>query len=177
LNGTESAIQRFTLTINSKFAIIAAALAVTANANATTFNYDYTTTAGDSADLTLTATAFQPGEFQITDITGERDGSVVTGFQSGGPSTLLSSDGLWDYNNVLYTSGNPFDYYGIVYTTSAGEFNIFNNSPMVEYGSANGQYTGANDIVSSNFTSSTPGPAALAPFAVGLIGLVRRRKA
>ena len=170
---------------NLKLGILVGALAAAAVANASNYLYSYTTYAGDSASLYLSTSSLGGGLYLVTGLTGERDGVLVTGTEPGGPGNTYSADGLFIYNNVLYpggdANGDAFDNSGLLYLTANGsEYNIFDNQPgtpsEIEYAAKAGSYTGDNYIASTSLTA-TPGPAAIAPFALGIVGLIRRKRA
>jgi hypothetical protein len=152
-------------------------IAITAavGASAANWEYTYTTSAGDSGDLFLTTTQQPDGNYFVTDIVGERDGIAITSFDNGGPSASLTPDGLFIYDNILYPSGDPLDVDGLMFQTANGfEYNVYGN-PDTEYGAKNGGYTSDNAITSYS-VRSVPGPAAIAPFIIGIAGLIRRKR-
>jgi hypothetical protein len=135
-----------------KFAVGATvALALSAGlgvgaAQASSWVLDYTANnPGDTPfsatlDLTVSNTpnapgAYVDGGFNITDISGFIDGDMITGLvdNPGEPNASYSTDGLFIYDNVLFTSGqvptlsNP----GLLFTGASGhEYNLFSDDTV-----------------------------------------------
>jgi hypothetical protein len=127
----------------------AAALALSSGAaQASTWVLDYT--ANNPGDTPFSATldlgvsntpnapsAYPDGGFNITSIGGSVDGDIITGLvdNPGQPNASYSTDGLFIYDNVLFTSGivptlsNP----GVLFIGASGhEYNLFSDD-MTHY--------------------------------------------
>lgn len=174
-------------------AIAAASMLAAAPARAGEWNFSYTGTSTTSVGgtgaitasgvLTASDTLNSHGGYDITSITGTRNGQAITGLGSGSacnPSYNCSgaSNGyLVEYDNSL-----PIDLYGLFYTTAAGDFNLFNDATMTspayfEYPLGAGSYGGTP----VNLTlMPVPEPSTLAVFGVGALATIfvaKRRRA
>jgi hypothetical protein len=142
-------------------------------AHATNFDLWY----GDSNDsgfAILTTNSLGGGQYLVTGMYGELDGEV-THLVPGGPG-VFDIPG-YEVDNVLYYPPSPqfFDVYGLAFTDGNGYGNL--------WGNGDGTYSlftnGTLSLGSSNawaVAAETPSPAAILPFAAGLIALRRRRK-
>jgi hypothetical protein len=150
-----------------------------AAASATLFNFDYSGL-GVTASGTLTADLTSPGTYNITAISGTRNGDAITSFATGGPTSFVYGDAAID--NVLLVPQNPgFLSYtmnsGFVFGTTAGEFNPYydgNSGKYYEYKLNSGSIPG----IEIGFNAApVPIPAAIWLLGTGLVGLfgVRRR--
>jgi hypothetical protein len=112
---------------------VVSAIGFVCQANADTWSFDYSG-AGVSAAGTVTTgaavTTFEGNAgYVITGITGQRNGSAITGLVADNvdPAVGYSSGfGFW-YNNVLLASGG-FDYWGLLFTAAdGGTYNLYNS--------------------------------------------------
>ena len=179
----------------------AAALGISnAPASATVYNWTFSDVAAaisGSGQLT-TADSRDGNGNDITSITGTLGGETVTGLVGGNPgySTgngsspwILTSDGLFYYDNILYPAANSdqgalLDNSGLVFSTTGHvEANIFGSSGEYGYASSiSGPASGYdhNDTSGATFTiAAVPEPASMAVIGSGLLGLgmIRRRQA
>jgi hypothetical protein len=165
----------------------AAMLALACGASAKTFNWSYVGTNGYSvsASGTLTATPLGGGAFQVTSMTGMRDGSPV--------------DGTADYafeDNVVYTTDPHLDYPGLAFTVGSDAFNVYFDTETTdayacgavgycEIGpgvvGTSGLGPPVDPVHTINFSlSAAPEPASWAIMLIGTFGLgaaLRRRRA
>jgi hypothetical protein len=94
----------------------ACVLALASGAGAKTFDWSYVGTNGYavSASGTLTATPLGGGAYQVTSMTGLRNGSPV-----GGTTDYAFED------NIVYTSFPHLDYPGLAFTVGSDAFNVY----------------------------------------------------
>ncbi len=111
---------------------VAGLLAFSPAANAETYAFTYTDgSVVATGDFTVNAAD------QVTWITGSVTGTglgpqTISGIVSNPnpPNVSTSPDGAWNYDNVFNGASNPvFDYWGIVFTTASGSWNLYGNSP------------------------------------------------
>ena len=142
---------------------------------ADTFAWSYNGV-GVNASGTFTATPNTDGTFQITDISGERNGVPITG---------LSTFGF--ANNLIYPFIPFFDYAGLSFVAGGTEFNIYGTIDHAPEGDrailTEGFITFNPDrnVIFTELTEFTlsqiaevPEPASLMLFSTGLVVLVRR---
>jgi PEP-CTERM motif len=147
--------------------------------------YNWTLSGTDSGSGTLTAGAPDGSGFDITALTGTIDGNLIDGLlgfplDPGGPT--ISPLGAFIYDNIVYPGLAPvFDTWGVLFSISGTEGNIWGNSGPYDYSYYECCYVTSNDQVDTfTLTQAAVGePSSLALFASGLLGLwfVRRRKA
>ena len=184
------------------FAGIVAAAALGASyapASATIYDWTFSDAAASitgSGQLTTSDTPDGKG-YDITSITGLLGGETVTGLVGGNPGystgngsspSILTPDGLFYYDNILYAAANSdqgslLDNSGLLFSTTGHvEANIFGNFYDFGYASSiSGPVVGYdhNDGSGATFAvAAVPEPASIAVVAGGLIGLgvVRRRR-
>jgi hypothetical protein len=142
---------------------------------ADTFAWSYNG-AGVNASGTFTATPNTDGTFQITDISGERNGVPITG---------LSTFGF--ANNLIYPFIPFFDYAGLSFVAGGTEFNIYGTIDHAPEGDqaflTEGFITFNPDrnVIFTELTEFTlrhiaevPEPASLFLFSTGLAVVARR---
>lgn len=118
---------------------LSAAVALCAgSAQAATWVVDYTSTGGSpfAAALTLNTadTLNAAGGFNITGVSGNVDGDVVTGLiaNPNQPFASYSADGMFIFDNVFFTApgGPKFSNPGLFFTGASGnEYNLFSDNP------------------------------------------------
>jgi hypothetical protein len=137
--------------------------------------------------------AVVPGEYLITGVSGQRDGSAITAFlypTTGDPGSLIYISNGSSVDNLLFVPplSGPFSNWaasddtpsGFVFETKDGQFNPFTtNGNTYEYNLSVGG--SANGIpIQFSVVEQTPEPEPLALIGTGLLGLggrVRRRLA
>jgi hypothetical protein len=149
------------------------------------FVYNWTLSGTDTGSGTLTAGAPDGSGFDITALTGTIDGNLIDGLlgfplDPGGPT--ISPLGAFIYDNIVYPGLAPvFDTWGVLFSISGTEGNIWGNSGPYDYSYYECCYVTSNDQVDTfTLTQAAVGePSSLALFGSGLLGLwfVRRRKA
>lgn len=147
--------------------------------------YDWTLSGTDTGSSTLTAGASDGSGFDITAFTGTIDGNPIDGLlgsplEPGGPT--ISPLGAFIYDNIVYPGSAPvFDTWGVLFSISGTEGNIWGNNDPHDYLYYECCYAVANDQVDTfTLTQAAVGePPSLALVGSGLLGLwfVRRRKA
>ncbi|WP_428537163.1 PEP-CTERM sorting domain-containing protein [Rhodopila sp.] len=177
------------------FAGIVAAAALSASyapASATIYDWTFSDAAASitgSGQLTTSDTPDGKG-YDITSITGLLGGETVTGLVGGNPGystgngsspSILTLDGLFYYDNILYAAANSdqgslLDNSGLLFSTAGHvEANIFGNFYDFGYASSiSGPAVGYdhNDGSGATFAvAAVPEPASIAVVAGGLIGL------
>ena len=146
--------------------------------------YDWTLLGTDTGSGTLTAGAPDGSGFDITALTGTIDGNPINGLLDfplilGGPA--ISPLGAFIYDNIVYPGLTPvFDTWGVLFSISGTEGNIWGNSDPHDYSYYECCYVVANDQIDTfTLTQAAVGePSPLALVGGGLLGLwyVRRRK-
>ena len=151
-------------------------------APADVFDFSYSGS-GFSASGTITATLQSSNQYLISGITGQRNGSAITGLY---PAGTLYSDGFTQTDNILYyppgVGEHYFDIQSFLYSTAdGGEWSPY-------YYTSNGDYEEWNNITSANVVISsitvtretapapTPGKGILSYLFIGLGGLFGFRK-
>jgi hypothetical protein len=147
--------------------------------------YDWTLSGADTGSGTLTAGAPDGSGFDITAFTGTIDGNLIDGL-AGSPlnpgGTTVSPTGFFQYDNIVYPGPDPvLDFWGVLFSISGQEANIWGNSGSNDYSFYTCCYAVANDQVDT-FTltpAAVSEPSTLALIGSGLLGLwlVRRGKA
>ena len=147
--------------------------------------YNWTLSGTDTGSGTLTAGAPDGSGFDITALTGTIDGNLIDGLlgfplDPGGPT--ISPLGGFIYDSIVYPGLAPvFDTWGVLFSISGTEGNIWGNSGPDDYSTYVCCYAVANDQVDTfTLTQAAVGePSSLALFGSGLLGLwfVRRGKA
>jgi len=109
-------IQAKTLALTGGLLLLS--LGIGHRAQATDFAFSYTGI-GINASGTLTATPFDPvsNTYQITSLTGQRNGEAIT--------RLLNLREFADNDNLFYQAGNYFDLQGISFAVNNQFFNLF----------------------------------------------------
>lgn len=142
---------------------------------ADTFAWSYTGD-GVTASGIFVTTPLNDGTFQITDISGERNGVPITG---------LSTFGF--ANNLIYPFIPFFDYSGLSFVAGGTEFNVFGSIEHTPEGDfafltegfitfdpeRNVIFTELTDFTLSR-VAEVPEPASLMLFSTGLAVLARR---
>ncbi len=176
-----------------KLAAAAAAALVAGQAHAATWLVNYTST-GDApmnANLTVTSSDVlnSVGGFDVTKITGNVDGDIVTGLiaNPNQPNYSYSSDGLFIFDNVMFPAAPTVSHWGLFFSGLSGsEYNLFSDDPTTFelYRAQNGGFA-AHSYSSSDWTFFTtnggavPEPAGWAMMILGFGGIgatLRRRK-
>jgi hypothetical protein len=142
---------------------------------ADTFNWTYTGS-GVDASGTFTASPNADGTFQITGISGERNGELITG---------LSTFGFAD--NMFYPEFPYFDYAGLSFIAGGIEFNLYGamqHTLTGDHGILTEAYfpTGPDgEVLQTELTDFTltrvgeaPEPASMWLVSAGLIGALTR---
>lgn len=166
---------------------------ISANASTVEYAFSFTGTAySGSGDIFVGSNPVVSNGYDITGITGSINGpsptfGVITNLdtQPGTPNaTGLYTDpatgNQWLYNDVLYTSGVPFDYYGALFSFgNSGQYigNIYSIGTQLYLSVSQGAYFYPGDPINLS-VSQTPLPAAALLFGSGLAGLslLRRRR-
>ncbi len=146
---------------------------------ADTFQWSYTGD-GVNASGTFVTDPLTDGTYQITSITGERNGELITG---------LSTFGLAD--NLIYLTDPMFDYAGLSFVAGGTDFNIYGtveHAPTGDHGVLIEGYI-VNpgwqlvDTQLDSFTltrvgdvSQVPEPSSLALLSTGALGLIVRMR-
>lgn len=113
-----------------------AALALAGQAHAATWLVNYASTNGGApfeADLTVSASDVlnAVGGFDVTGVTGNVDGDIVTGLIAN-PSQPLwsySADGLFMIDNVMFANLPNISWYGLFFSGASGaEYNLFSDN-------------------------------------------------
>ena len=176
-----------------KLAAGAAALLLAGQAHAATWLVNYAST-GDaplSASLTVTASDVlnSVGGFDVTDITGNVDGDLITGLiaNPNQPNPSYSADGLFIFDNVIFASAPNVSWYGLFFQGLSGsEYNLYsdNASTFELYRAQNGNFLSHSygSVEAVKFASNgggVPEPAAWTMMILGFGGIgamLRRRK-
>jgi hypothetical protein len=147
--------------------------------------YNWTLSGTDTGSGTLTAGAPDGSGFDITAFTGTVNGNPIDGLlgsplEPGGPT--ISPLGAFIYDNIVYPGSPPvFDTWGVLFSISGAEGNIWGNSGRHDYSYYECCYAVPNDQIDTfTLTQAAVGePSSLALFGSGLLGLwlVRRHKA
>ena len=182
--------------------VFAVATLSISNAPASATMYDWTfsdAAASITGSGQLTTADFLDGKgHDITSITGTLGGETVTGLVGGNPGystgngsspSILTADGLFYYDNILYPAANSdqgalLDNSGLVFSTTGHvEANLFGNSLDFGYASSVSGPASSydhNDSAGAIFTiAAVPEPASMAVIGSGCLGLgmIRRRQA
>ena len=167
-----------------KFLLAAAVAAATlsfGSAHAANYTFDFAGP-GLIADGSFATSnvANGDGSFDITSISGVADGLAITGLVAP-TANDVSPDGIFDFDNKLF-SGNPvFDINGVLFNTAAEEINIYANgaSNYLDAKAAGGVLTdgGTPGTFVINGVSAVPEPSTwlLMIAGIGGIGLMLRR--
>jgi len=166
-------------------AVAVSALFAAMPAQAGTFLGVYTTFGGAPLSASINFTTDDAvnavGGHDVLSIGGAVDGDAITGLVANPnqPFSAISSDGLWQYDNVYFDGAQQLDLWGLLFTTaSGGEYNLYGNSPgnFTLYASHNGQF-GANSNGSFNI-AAVPETAtwAMVLFGFGAMGVAMRRR-
>ena len=121
------------------------------------------------------------GGHDILAISGNVDGDAITGLVTNPnkPNWAISSDGLWQFDNVLFDGNQLLDTWGALFKTASGvEYNLWGNAPgnYTLYGSVGGHYGASSN---GNFqTAAVPETATWAMMLVGFgaIAVAMRRR-
>jgi hypothetical protein len=121
------------------------------------------------------------GGHDILAISGNVDGDAITGLVTNPnqPYSAISSDGLWQFDNVLFDGNQLLDLWGALFTTASGvEYNLWGTAPgnYTLYGSIGGHYGAASN---GNFQSGpVPETATWAMMLMGFgaMGVAMRRR-
>ena len=124
---------------NIILAAISAALALSsigAPAHAATWLVQYQAFSGSpfTANLTLEVEDIlnAVGGYDVTGVSGDVDGDVVTGLieNPGQPFPSYSADGMFIFDNVLWNSNPTFSNPGLFFQAASGnEYNLFSDNP------------------------------------------------
>ncbi len=170
------------------FAIFLMAAATKAYADTVDLTY---TGAGVSGNLTLTLTPDGGGVYSVTAVRGTANGATVTGlYPDTGPSdtqvlggqtfTFYTYPGIFEYDNLFYTSGNPalinvFDVYGLLFSVEglSSPLSLAYCGSYFGDSCPEGSYwsNGPVSIPVTITTTVTPEPSSLMMLGVGLVGL------
>ena len=101
--------------------------------------YGFTFTGFDNTftvtgQLTVGTSLDAVGGYDVTGITGSvvgPNGGAISSLINNpdNPQEAISPDGVWEYDNVLYTGGNPLlDVGGILFTSNGYEYNLYNDN-------------------------------------------------
>jgi hypothetical protein len=180
-------------TLRTIGALLGLALCAALPAKASTLDYafKFTGTAfSGSGDILVNSTKDSLGGYDISGITGSILGptsGAITKLdtQLGTPNaTGLFTDPAtgkqWIYNDVLYTSGVPFDYFGVLFSFGKSNYigNIYSIGTQLYLSvSQPGAFFDPGDAIRLT-VSQTPLPATLPMFLTGIGGLwlvLRRR--
>jgi len=159
-------------------------------ASATTFTFTITSN-GTSGSGTLTGNVdpLNSSAFDITSGTGVYGSSTLSLVTPSGNTTTYfnypsGNPNGWSCNNVLYTTGNPVDLYGLLFYLDGGSdvFNIFYNGGLV---TSSGSLTAFTPNYPATFTIAevfttpqvvTPEPSTIALLSTGLLSIAAVRK-
>jgi hypothetical protein len=170
---------------------LALCAALPAKASTLDYHFSFTGTAfSGSGDIFVNSALDALGGHDITGITGSilgpSNGAITQLDQQPGTpnATGLYTDPVtgkqWIYNDVLFTSGAPFDYYGVLFTFGTKYIgNIYSiGTQLYLSASQPGAFFDPGDPLIRFQLSATPLPAALPMLLTGLGGLwfvLRRR--
>jgi hypothetical protein len=165
-------------------------LAPAASAGLIYFQFTYTGP-GVSASGILTTTPVVPGEYLITGVSGQRNGSPITAFlypTTGAPGSLVYISNGSSINNLLFVPpvNGPFSNWtgsndspsGFVFQTQDGQFNPYTtNGQTYEY-NVTQDGSGYGIPIQLSAVETNPEPETLALIGSGLLGLswLRRRR-
>jgi len=139
-----------------------------APASADTFNFSYSADSNVIASGVLTTDPFNPTSqsYQITSITGTRNGNSIDGLLA--PNQFLAND------NLLLAGSPQLDAQGFAYTSGGSNYNVFYTSGYLESESVSNTTT----PITFSATPSVPEPSEiLAVIGVGaLIGAQRLKR-
>jgi hypothetical protein len=170
---------------------LALCAALPAKASTVDYAFKFTGTAfSGSGDILVSSTKDSLGGYDIAGITGSILGptsGAITKLdtQLGTPNaTGLFTDPVtgkqWIYNDVLFTSGVPFDYFGVLFSFGKSNYigNIYSIGTQLYLSvSQPGAFVDPGDAIRLT-VSQTPLPATLPMFLTGIGGLwlvLRRR--
>lgn len=160
-------------------AVAASTLTMTAPAHAATWDWSYTATGiAASGTFTTTDTPDANGFFEITAITGSRNGVAIVGLQPTG--TAIPGNEPYAVDNLVSISGPQLTWDGFGYAMADGSYaNPFSDGTTAwEYLSVPPYVDGAGQEVAVAFSATPvpePGTGALA--LIGLVGLVATSRA
>jgi hypothetical protein len=170
---------------------VALCAALPAKASTLDYSFSFTGTAfSGSGNIFVNSQIDSLGGYDITGINGSilgpTNGAIThLDTQPGTPNaTGLYTDPVtgsqWIYNDVLFTSGVPFDYYGVLFSFGSNYVaNIYSIGTQLYFSvSQPGAYFDPGDAIIRMQLSETPLPAALPMLLAGLGGLwflLRRR--
>ncbi len=162
------------------------ALCAALPAKATTLDYTFNFTGSafsGSGNIFVNSQIDSLGGYDITGITGSINGpsnGAITQLdtQPGTPNaTGLYTDTVtgnqWIYNDVLFTNGVPFDYYGVLFSFGSNYIaNIYSIGSQLYFSvSQPNAYFNPGDAIIQMQLSETPLPAAFPMFLTGIGGL------
>jgi hypothetical protein len=169
--------------------LCAAATLAAGQAQAATWLVSYVSTGGNPFAASLTVNTLDAldavGGYDVTGVSGNVDGDAVTGLiaNPGQPFAHLSADGLFIFDNVLFTGAAPvFSNPGLFFSGASGsEYNLFSVAPATfELYKANpGVGYLANSVGQVTAAAAIPEPAAwtMMILGFGLVGnLLRQRR-
>jgi hypothetical protein len=153
---------------------IALGLAASA-AQAKTDSFVYTSISGapNSATGTLTFHPVAAGVYAITGITGNVDGDTISPTapvsNPDSPNAATSPDGLFIYDNDVYSHGPTLSNPGVLFDGASGaEYNLFSQgSEYVLYEALNGSYV-ANSVGNFTLTGGVLEPASWLMMVMGV---------